>query len=250
MKPPSRAFLRVLWCWWCGVRDPKRIRGNEFSTGFMLAVMFYLGFLYNTFHYFLYPGYIREQFFAGSKFWLHSFYGGTSSLSSFLMAGVGGCLGLRLLGKKINYPRWETMIFSLGFLTILPLPVGALLVLAGFTTPLGGVAFWYLPFFPKPLAAPVVVTLVVGILLFLRLFRSLGLGWGGLVVMMLAVPSFYFLLEGTYRAVERATISLGLPSLEAQYVMGIMWGLFQGLLAWVARGWLSRGHGSVRGVGG
>ncbi|MEM2978444.1 MAG: hypothetical protein QXM46_04055, partial [Candidatus Hadarchaeales archaeon] len=182
MKSPFRALLMVLRCWWYGVKDPKRIRGDEFSTGFMLAVVFYLGFLYNTFHYFLYRGYIIEEFHAGWKFWLHSLYGGTSGLSSFLMACVGGHLGLRLLRKRISYLRWECMLFSLTFLAVLPLLFGALFLLVGFTGPLGGVVFWSLPLFPKRVASCVVVTLLIGIFLFLRLFRFLGLGWRGLAV--------------------------------------------------------------------
>lgn len=201
----------------------------------MLAVVFYLGFLYNTFHYFLYRGYIIEEFHAGWKFWLHSLYGGTSALSSFLMAVVGGYLGLRLLGKRMSYQRWEVLLFSLTFLALLPLFFGGLFLLVGLTGPLGGVVFWSFPFLPKRLASCVVITLLVGILLFIRLFRSLGLGWKKLVVMTFAVPSFYLLLEGTFRIVESAAISLGMVSMEAQYSAGVMWSLLEGTLAWVVR---------------
>lgn len=236
MKPPSRAFPRLLWCWWCGIRNPKRIRGNEFSTGFILTVVFYLGFLYNTFHYFLYRGYIIEEFHAGWKFWLHSLYGGTSAVASFLMAEVGGYVGLRFLGKKVDYRRWEGLLFSLTFLALLPLLFGGLFLMVGLTGPLGGVVFWSIPFFPKRVASCVVVTLIIGALLFLRLFRSLRLNWKGLVVMTLAVPSFYLLLEGTFRAVESAAILLGMVSMEAQYLAGVLWSLLEGALAWGIRG--------------
>ncbi len=242
----SSAFLRLVRHWWYGIRDPKRIRGGEFSTGFMLAVMFYLGFLYNTFHYFLYRGYILEEFHAGWKFWLHSLYGGISALASFLMAAVGGYLGLRLLGKKVSYRRWETLLFSLSFLAVLPLLFGTLFLLAGLTGPLGGVAFWSLPLFPKRVASCVVVTVLIALLLFLRLFRSLGLGWRGLAVMALAVPSFYIALEGSFRMVERTTISLGLTSMEAQFLMGTLWGLLESALAWAVG---RRLRGSAPGAG-
>jgi hypothetical protein len=230
-----RALRRLLWAWWTVVRDPRRIRGGEFPFGFMVAVWFYLGFLYNTFHFFLYPGYIKEEFHAGLEFWLHSLYGGASQAASFLMAGVGGYLGFRLLGKRISYRRWEVLLFSLGFIALLPVLLGALFILVGFTGPTGKVVFWSLPLFPKRLASCVVVTLVLGSLLFLRLFRSLGLGLKGLAVMGLAVPGFYLLLEAGFRTVERAAIQLGAVSLEAQYLAGSLWALLEGGVALVLR---------------
>jgi len=230
-----RALRRLLWAWWTVVRDPRRIRGGEFPFGFMLAVSFYLGFLYNTFHFFLYPGYIKEEFHAGLAFWLHSLYGGTSGLAGFLMAGVGGHLGLRLLRKRISYQRWEALLFSLGFIALLPVLLGALFILVGFTGPTGKVVFWSIPLFPKRLASCVVITLVLGSLLFLRLFRSLGLGVKGLAVMGLTVPGFYAILEAGFRTVERTSIQLGAVSLAAQYLAGSLWALLQAGIALALR---------------
>jgi len=230
-----RTLRRLLWAWWTVVRDPRRIRGGEFPFGFMLAVWFYLGFLYNTFHFFLFPEYL-EEFHAGSEFWLHSLYGGTSGVAGFLMAGVGGYLGLRLLRVRTTYRRWESLLFPTGFLIFLPLLTGALFRLVGLTDPTGEMISFPFPLLPKRVTGCVLVTMGVGILLFLRIFRSLGLGPKGLVVMALAVPAFYLLVEKAFFLfVEKILFPLGLTSLSAQYAGGMVWALLEGAVALAIR---------------
>jgi hypothetical protein len=218
------------------VRDPRRIRGGEFSFSFMLAIWFYLGFLYTTFHFFLFPEYL-EEFHAGSEFWLHSLYGGTSGLAGFLMAGVGGYWALRFLGVKVNYRRWEALLFPMGFfLFLLPLLTGALFLLVGLTDPMGRPVSFPFPLLPKRVMGCVLVAMAVGILLFLRIFRSLGLGPKGLVLMALAVPVSYSLLEKTFFLfVEKVLFPLGFVTGSAQYLGGVGWGLLEGGVAWVIR---------------
>ena len=231
-----RTLRRLLWSCWTVVRDPRRIRGGEFPFGFMLAVWFYLGFLYHTFHFFLFPEYL-EEFHAGSEFWLHSLYGGTSGVAGFLMAGVGGYLGLRLLRVRTRYRRWESLLFPTGFfLFLLPLLTGALFRLAGLTGPTGETISFPFPLLPKRVTGCVLVTMGVGILLFLRIFRSLGLGPKGLVVMAPAVPAFYLLVEKAFFLfVEKVLFPLGFVTGSAQYLGGIGWGLLEGGVAWAIR---------------
>jgi len=230
-----RTLRRLLWAWWTVVRDPRRIEGKEFSLGFMLAVWFYLGFLYFTLHYFLYPEYV-EEFHAGSEFWLHSFYGGISGAAGFLMVGAGGYLGLRLLRVRTSYGRWENLLFPTGFLVFLPLLTAVLFRLVGLTDPTGGPISFSFPFLPKRVKGCVLVTMAVGTLLFLRIFRSLGLGPRGLVVMALAVPASYFALEKAFFLfVEKILFPLGLTSLSAQYAGGMGWAVLEGTVAWAIR---------------
>lgn len=231
-----RALRRLLWAWWTVVRDPRRIRGGEFPFGFMLAVWFYLGLLYFTLHYFLYPEYL-EEFHAGSEFWLHSLYGGTSGAAGFLMAGVGGYLGLRLLRVRTTYRRWESLLFPTGFLLfLLPLLTGALFRLVGLTDPTGGPLSFPFPLLPKRVKGCVLIAMAAGTLLLLRIFRSLGLGPKGLVVMALAVPAFYLLVEKAFFLfVERILLPLGLTSLGSQYAGGMVWALLEGAVALAIR---------------
>ena len=231
-----RILRRLLWAWWTVVRDPRRIEGKEFSLGFMLAVWFYLGFLYSTLHYFLYPEYV-EEFHAGSEFWLHSLYGGTSGVAGFLMAGAGGYLGLRLLRVRTSYGRWENLLFPTGFfLFLFPLLTGVLFRLTGLIGPAGEMISFPFPFLPKRVTGCVLVTMGVGVLLFLRIFRSLGLDPKGLVVMALSIPAFYLLAEKAFFLfVEKVLFPLGFVTPSAQYLGGIGWGLLEGGVAWAIR---------------
>lgn len=227
--------------------SPERIKGKEFPLGFMLAVMFYLGFIYNTGHYFLYrePGHLIYYFYAGSAFWIHSIFGGVASAGNFLLAGVVCFLGARLLGKHIPYRRVEHWVFCWGPLVgLLPLLFGILLIAAGLTGPWGGVKAIKIPLFDYGVSCSVLITGAVALLVAFRTFnRGAGLSkLKSMSIALLLVPCCYLLpKKGFFVIVTKIHESFGiLSNYSSQWMMGVVIAATLGLTCYVVRYWICR----------
>ncbi len=214
----------------------------------MLTVSFYLGFIYNTVHYFIYPGYIKSHFYAGSIFWLHSLFGGAAAAGSLLYVSVVGYLGSLFLGKRTPYERIEQLVFSCTFLWILPLLISIPFLALGLTEPIGGVkefcvfrGWFYVTY-------PVLIMGVIASIVTFNIFRrSLGFDpLRSLAPAVLVVPIGYFLGKGPLMFltrhvldVERSvrfTLGIGYFTLAGgifYYIRGHV-GKFESLVIWLS----------------
>lgn len=204
-----RMVWEVLRGWKEVVLHPEKVK-ERFSLGFMIIVSFYLGFLYNTFHFFLYPAYIVEEFHAGLFFWLHSLFGGTAAAGMFLYVSAIGYFGCLLLGRRVPYSKVEHLVFSCSFLWLLPLPFSLVLMAVGVEDPSGKVkemclfGNWFYVTWAVLLSAPVASFLTFRI--FRRvfgfdLFRSL-------LPAVLILPLGYILGKGSFMLVFRGWLHL------------------------------------------
>ena len=206
-----RAVLEVLGSWKEVILRPERVREGRFSLGFMLAVSFYLGFLYNTFHFFLYPAYVVEEFHAGSFFWLHSLFGGAAAAGMLMYVSAIGYFGCLLLGRRVPYERIEHLVFACSFLWLLPLLLSLPLLALGVEEPSGGVKEvclfegWFYVTYAVLLSAP------VASLLTFRVFRrALGFDtWRSLLPSVLVLPLGYCLGKGSFMLPFRGWLRLG-----------------------------------------
>ncbi|MEM2978439.1 MAG: hypothetical protein QXM46_04030 [Candidatus Hadarchaeales archaeon] len=227
-------LLEVLGCWRDVVIRPERVRGGRFSLGFMLVVSFYLGFLYNTFHYFLYPVYTVEEFHAGLFFWLHSLFGGAAAAGMLLYVSAIGYFGCLVLGKRVSYSRIEHLVFASSFLWLLPLLLSPLLIGLGVEEPVGKVkevrlfGDWFYVTWAVLLSAP------VASLLTFRVFRR-ALGFDTLRSLLpaaLILPLGYIVGKGSFMFPFRGLLSL---EEEERMVAGILYFSLMGFLFYYVR---------------
>lgn len=256
-----RIAKEVLHSWKEVILHPERVK-ERFSLGFMVLVSFYLGFLYNTFHFFLYPLYTVEEFHADLFFWLHSLFGGAAAAGTFFYVSAIGYFGCLLLGKRISYSKIEHLVFACSFLWLLPLLFSLVLIAVGVEEPPGKVkeirlfGDWFYVTWAVLLSAP------VASLLTFRIFRR-AFGFDtlrSLLPALLILPLGYIVGKGSFMFVFR-----GLLGLEERWrmVAGILYfsaaGLIfyqirerkeriEDLLWWVLRGLWLRSSKS-RGVG-
>jgi hypothetical protein len=217
-----RAALEVLRSWKEVILRPERVREGRFSLGFMLVVSFYLGFLYNTFHFFLYPAYVVEEFHADAFFWLHSFFGGAAAAGMLMYVSAIGYFGCLLLGRRIPYGRIEHLVFASSFLWLLPLLLSLPLLALGLEEPSGGVREvclfrdWFYVTYAVLLSAP------VASLLAFRVFRrALGFDtWRSLLPAVLLLPLGYGVGKGSFMLPFRGWLGLGE---EERMVAGIIY---------------------------
>ncbi len=227
-------MLEVLGCWRDVVVRPERVREGRFSLGFMLTLSFYLGFLYNTFHYFLYPAYTVEEFHAGLFFWLHSLFGGAAAAGMLLYVSAIGYFGCLLLGKRVPYSRIEHLVFACSFLWLLPLLLSPLLIGLGVEEPVGKVkevrlfGDWFYVTWAVLLSAP------VASLLTFRVFRR-ALGFDvprSLLPAVLILPLGYGLGKGSFMLPFRGLLGLGG---EERMAAGILYFSLMGFLFYQVR---------------
>ncbi|MEM2619502.1 MAG: hypothetical protein QW356_08530, partial [Candidatus Hadarchaeales archaeon] len=135
MGLPVNALRAILRSWERALLHPERIRGGEFTEGFMVLLSFFFGFAYNALHYFIYPGCASHDgtivYEPDLQFWLHHLSGGMGAVALFYYASVLGYYGANLLGKRVSYDRVQHMVFSCMFLYLLPLPPAFLLYALG-----------------------------------------------------------------------------------------------------------------------
>ena len=228
------SLFKLLRAWKHALLAPERIKGGEFSLGFMLTVSFYLGFIYNTVHYFIYPGYIKSHFYAGSTFWIHSLYGGTSGIAFFLFVSILGYLSVKSMGKNVSYEKIEHLVFSCTFLYILPLLFAIPLLGLGYTQPTGGVKMFKLvvPYLPpfKVVSCVIITAIAATIIAFRILNRALGFTKRQATLSVLLAPLTYVPFKWSFLVLIQAFWSLtGTPlSPQDQFLIGVLYALVLG----------------------
>ncbi|MEM2266099.1 MAG: hypothetical protein QXF20_03540 [Candidatus Hadarchaeales archaeon] len=223
-----RIAREVFHTWKEVILHPERVK-EGFSLGFMIAVSFYLGFLYNTFHFFLYPVYTVEEFHAGLFFWLHSLFGGAAAAGTLLYVSAIGYFGCLLLGKRISYSKIEHLVFACSFLWLLPLLFSLVLIAMGVEEPPGKVkemrlfGDWFYVTWAVLLSAPIASFLTF------RIFRrAFGFDtFHSLPPALLILPLGYIVGKGSFMLVFREWLDL-----EEK------WRMIAGIFYFSAAGWV------------
>ncbi len=202
---PLHAILRS---WKHALLAPERIKGGEFSLGFMIFFSFFLGFAYNALHYFVYPGcgpfllydglisYDPSKARPNLQFWLHHLSGGAGAVALFFFASVLGYYGINLLGRKISYDKVQHLIFSCMFLYLLPLPFAFVLYWLDLKR------YIYLQLWAGWVGIPLGVAItgaVATVMAFRILNRAVGFGKRrSAILSLLLLPMLYFLGKGAF----------------------------------------------------
>jgi len=211
---PLTAARAVLSSWKRALLHPERIRGGEFTEGFMVLFSFFLGFAYNALHYYIYPGCAFNEskgiydFSPNLQFWLHHLSGGAGAVTLFYYASVLGYYGINLLGRRVSYDRVQHTVFSCMFLYLLPLPFAFLLYALDLRD-------WiYLELHGEWVGIPVGVLLagLLGMVMTFRILRSFGLGRPlSLLLSLLLLPLLYFGGKGAFLFLTRRVLHTSRP---------------------------------------
>jgi hypothetical protein len=211
---PLSAARAVLSSWKRALLHPERIRGGEFTEGFMVLFSFFLGFAYNALHYYVYPGCAFSEsrgvydFSPNLQFWLHHLSGGAGAVTLFYYSSVLGYYGINLLGRRVSYDRVQHAVFSSMFLYLLPLPPAFLL----YALNLKG---WiYLELQGEWVGIPLGVLLagLLGMVMAFRILRSFGLGRpSSLLLSLLLLPLLYFGGKGAFLFLTRQVLHTSRP---------------------------------------
>jgi hypothetical protein len=211
---PLTAARAVLSSWKRALLHPERIRGGEFTEGFMVLFSFFLGFAYNALHYYVYPGCAFSEsrgvydFSPNLQFWLHHLSGGAGAVTLFYYSSVLGYYGTNLLGRRVSYDRVQHAVFSSMFLYLLPLPPAFLLQALNLKS-------WiYLELQGEWVGIPLGVLLagLLGMVMAFRILRSFGLGRpSSLLLSLLLLPLLYFGGKGAFLFLTRQALHTSRP---------------------------------------
>lgn len=229
---PVNALRAILRSWERALLHPERIRGGEFTEGFMVLLSFFFGFAYNALHYFIYPGCASHDgtivYEPDLQFWLHHLSGGMGAVALFYYASVLGYYGANLLGKRVSYDRVQHMVFSCMFLYLLPLPPAFLLYALGLRS-------WiYLEFYRGWVGIPAGVLLagILGMVMAFNILRSFGFGRpSSLLLSSLLLPLLYFGGKGAFLFLTRRAFHTSRP---LRYALWTVYFSLMASLFWMA----------------
>lgn len=222
----------VLRSWGRALLHPERIRGGEFTEGFMVLFSFFFGFAYNALHYFIYPGCAYHDgtivYEPDLQFWLHHLSGGMGAVALFYYASVLGYYGANLLGKRVSYDRVQHVVFSCMFLYLLPLLPAFLLYALGLKS-------WiYLEFYQGWVGTPAGVLLagILGTVMAFNILRSFGFGRpSSLLLSLLLLPLLYFGGKGAFLFLTRRAFHTSRP---LRYALWTVYFSLTSFLFWAA----------------
>jgi len=119
----TNILFKTLKSWKNGIFNPEKAMESGLSSLQKMAVVFLLGCIYTTFEYFVDcgKGTTLIKALPTRVFYVHSLFGGFAIWFEFIFCITTAYLGLKLIGRPMNYLKIENLIFSVTFLYTLVL---------------------------------------------------------------------------------------------------------------------------------